>query len=155
MGCGDIKFLQGGVIDGSSILNSQIMNSSLATCRMDASTISKCDIDTSQLKNCNVAESYIGSSEIENCEINKLAGIDAPSAKTIADAIAVLPKDELMKLASALFEALQVPVAQEPELANDGTISTNVFGDADGVLGKPAQWGAFGGFVVPMYKPGE
>lgn len=153
MGCGDVRFLQGGVIDGSSIINSQITNSTITTAGIAASVVSKSDIEESAFKNGTVTGSKVDASELVNCEMQKLSGIDAPSAKVIADAIAVLPKADLVALASALFSALQVPVAEEPDSSSNSTISTNVFGDGGGVLGKPAQWGAFGEFVVPMYIP--
>lgn len=155
MGCGDIKFLQGGVIDGSTVINSQITNCAISASTITASAMSKSDISESKIEQSDVLNSKVADSELVNCEVQKLAGIDAQSAKTIADAISILPKAELVALASAIFDALQVPVAQEPEFTNDSTISTNVFGDAEGVLGKPDHWGSFGGFAVPLYRPGE
>ena len=155
MGCGDIKFLQGGVIDSSTIINSQITNSSMSASAITASTMSKSDISESKIEESDLNNSKVDGCILVDCEVQKLAAIDAQSAKTIADAISILPKAELMALASAIFDALQVPIAQEPEFTNDSTISTNVFGDAEGVLGKPDHWGSFGGFAVPLYRPGD
>lgn len=155
MGCGDIKFLQGGVIDSSTIINSQITNSSMSSSAIAASTMTKSDITESKIEESDLNNSKVANSLLVDCEVQKLAAIDAQSAKAIADAISILPRAELMALASAIFDALQVPIAQEPEFTNDSTISTNVFGDAEGVLGKPDHWGSFGGFAVPLYKPGD
>lgn len=155
MGCGDIKFLQGGVIDSSTIINSQITNSSMSASAIAASTMTKSDITESKIEESDLNNSKVEDSLLVDCEMQKLSAIDAQSAKLIADAISILPRAELMALASAIFDALQVPIAQEPEFTNDSTISTNVFGDAEGVLGKPDHWGSFGGFAVPLYRPGD
>lgn len=155
MGCGDIKFLQGGVIDGSTVINSQLTNSTLSASSIAASVMTKSDITESKIEESELNNSTVNNGLLVDCEVQKLAAIDAQSAKLIADAISILPKAELMALATAIFDALQVPIAQEPEFTNDSTISTNVFGNADGVLGKPAQWGSFGGFAIPLYTPGD
>lgn len=154
MGCGDIKFLQGGVIDGSTVINSQLTNSTMSASSIAASVMTKSDITESKIEDSELNNSTVSNSLLVDCEVQKIAAIDAQSAKTIADAISVLPKTELMALATALFDALQVPIAKDPDFTNDGTVSTNVYGDADGVLGKPIKWGSFGGFAIPLYTPG-
>lgn len=156
MGCGDIRFLEGGTINGATVVNSQVVNSNIVTCEISASHLTKCDIDESKMTASNIEYSSIKNSDLTESRIVDLQAIDAPSAQTIADAIAVLPKEDLVKLSSALFSALKIPVAEQPaDSASDATLSTVVFGGGDATLGAPAQWGQFGEFVVPMYKPGD
>lgn len=155
MGCGDIKFLEGGVINGSTIVNSQISNSTMTTSSIAASTISKSDVEEVKVTDSEILQSTISNSVLENSAIRSMTQIDAQSAKVIADAISVLPKADLVALASALFAALQIPAGDAPLTNEDGDISAKIIGGTGGTLGAPVQWGTFGEFVVPMYKPGE
>lgn len=155
MACGDMRFLEGGTINSSTVVNSQLLNSSFVSGVVDASQITKSDFSEGTVSDSDIESSTITGSNFDNGRIRDLAAIDAPSAKAIADAIAVLPKDELMQLASVLFSALTVPTGEQPETFNDGSISNVIVGTADVTLGAPEQWGQFGEFVVPMYKPGE
>lgn len=155
MACGDIRFLEGGTINSSTVVNSQLLNSAFVSGTVDASQITKSDFSEGKVADSDIENSTITGSNFDNGRIRDLDAIDAPSAKAIVDAIAVLPKDELMQLASVLFSALTVPMGEQPDTFNDGSISNVIVGNADVTLGAPEQWGQFGEFVVPMYKPGE
>lgn len=155
MACGDLRFLEGGTINSSTVVNSQLLNSNFVSGVVDASQITKSDFTEGKVANSEIVNSSILASDFDNGRIRDLNVIDAPSAKVIVDAIATLPKHELMQLAAALFSALTVPVGEQPETFNDGSISNVIVGNADVTLGAPEQWGQFGEYVVPMYRPGE
>lgn len=120
--CGGLEYIPGGVINGSTIINSQISNGT------------------------------ISGSTIESSIINSLVSIDAASAQVIANAIAALPPSQLKPLLDALLAAFVPDTQTDPPSTETGRIPTTIYGDATGLLGKPAAFGGLGAYSVPLYS---
>lgn len=109
--CCSLEFARGGVIDESSVTNSQIVNSTV-----QASTI-------------------IASS------IEMLASIDAASAVVIAEALAKLSSAQLKSLAEAIHNAHGAVYGAEPVRSSSGEeLPTTVVGQRTFLLGEPDAW---------------
>lgn len=121
--CGEIRFLEGGTI----------VDSTIATSNITQSSVSNSTVDTSSITN--------------------LTSVDDASALKIVQAIAALPPSELQILANAVQELLttSVPVSSVYTKCTNGVIPGAVYGGADTLLGKPAQFATFGDGVVPVY----
>lgn len=109
--CCSLEFARGGVIDESSVTNSQIVNS-------------------------NVQASTITASSIE-----MLASIDAASAVVIAEALAKLSSAQLKSLAEAIHNAHGAVYGAEPVRSSSGEeLPTTVVGQRTFLLGEPDAW---------------
>lgn len=123
MGCGDSSLLDGGTIKDASVINSQIVNS----------TIQASVLDTSSITN--------------------LTGVDEVSAKKIADAIAALPPDQLIPLINALVQRQIVTPASPPEISEASALPTNMYGNREIGMGAPDLWAKYGDdYIVPVFN---
>ena len=109
--CCSLEFARGGVIDESSVTNSQIVNSPV-----QASTITASSIEM-------------------------LASIDAASAVVIAEALAKLSSAQLKSLAEAIHNAHGAVYGAEPVRSSSGEeLPTTVVGQRTFLLGEPDAW---------------
>jgi hypothetical protein len=109
--CCSLEFARGGVIDESSVINSQIVNSTV-----QASTITASSIEM-------------------------LASIDAASAVVIAEALAKLSSAQLKSLAEAIHNAHGAVYGAEPVRSSSGEeLPTTVVGQRTFLLGEPDAW---------------
>lgn len=121
--CGSIDFA-----DGATIANS---------------IISSATVIGSDLSGCNLVSSAIGN----------LSSIDSASAERIGNAIAQLPTEALMQLASAIAAAMpQCTPGLSPATTTEETLPTAVAGERNLLLGSPVTWLKTGDFVVPAYR---
>lgn len=121
--CGSIDFA-----DGATIANS---------------TVSSSTVIGSDLSGCNLVSSAIGN----------LSSIDSVSAERIGNAIAQLPTEALMQLASAIAAAMpQCTPGLSPATTTEETLPTAVAGERNLLLGSPVTWLKTGDFVVPAYR---
>lgn len=122
MSCGSLEYLEGGTLKSVTIINSQIVNSS------------------------------VSNSELESCTIKTLAGLDTPSAKVIADAIAKLSPEQLAAIAKALLSAAGVfPNVSAPAVSNSSELPTKLYGSRSAALGNPDVWMQIGGYAIPGF----
>ena len=126
MSCGELGPIEGGLIKNSTIQNSTITGSEFTG-------------------------GEVRSSDLNSCHLKNLASCDAPSARTIAGAVA---GDETA--AGAIAEAIagQNPAAfANPAAATASSeLPTYMYGSRDAVLGKPAAWMQVGDYVIPVYE---
>ena len=109
--CCSLEFARGGVIDESSVTNSQIVNPTV-----QASTITASSIEM-------------------------LASIDAASAVVIAEALAKLSSAQLKSLAEAIHNAHGAVYGAEPVRSSSGEeLPTTVVGQRTFLLGEPDAW---------------
>lgn len=109
--CCSLEFARGGVIDESSVTNSQIVNSTV-----QASTITASSIEM-------------------------LVSIDAASAVVIAEALAKLSSAQLKSLAEAIHNAHGAVYGAEPVRSSSGEeLPTTVVGQRTFLLGEPDAW---------------
>lgn len=110
--CCSLEFARGGVIDESSVTNSQIVNSTV-----QASTITASSIEM-------------------------LASIDTASAVVIAEALAKkLSLAQLKSLAEAIHNAHGAVYGAEPVKSSSGEeLPTTVVGQRTFLLGEPDAW---------------
>lgn len=121
--CGSIDFA-----DGATIANS---------------IVSSATVIGSDLSGCNLVSSAIGN----------LSSIDSASAERIGNAIAQLPTEALMQLASAIAAAMpQCTPGLSPATTAEETLPTAVAGERNLLLGSPVTWLKTGDFVVPAYR---
>ena len=109
--CCSLEFARGGVIDESSVTNSQIVNSTVQALTITASSI------------------------------EMLASIDAASAVVIAEALAKLSSAQLKSLAEAIHNAHGAVYGAEPVRSSSGEeLPTTVVGQRTFLLGEPDAW---------------
>lgn len=109
--CCSLEFARGGVIDESSVTNSQIVNSTVQVSTITASSI------------------------------EMLASIDAASAVVIAEALARLSPAQLKSLAEAIHNAHGAVYGAEPVRFSSGEeLPTTVVGQRTFLLGEPDAW---------------
>lgn len=140
MACGET-----GPLDGGLIRNSTIQSSSITDSTFTGGTVRASDVDS--------------------CELKNLASCDAPSARTIASAMAddasamrdvaegiVDDPNAVSTLAAAVLGGNPSAYASPagPDAGSD--LPTDVFGSRDAVLCRPAAWMQFGDYVVPLYR---
>lgn len=125
MSCGELGPIEGGLIKNSTIQNSTITGSEFTG-------------------------GEVRSSDLNSCHLKNLASCDAPSARTIAGAIA---GDETAAGAIAEAVAGQNPAAfaNPAAAAAAPELPTHMYGSRDAVLGKPAAWMQVGDYVIPVY----
>lgn len=123
--CGNLQFVEGGVIKNSSIINSQI------------------------------TDSIITNSVLQAVRLENLTGLDDISAKVIVDALAALPSDQLAPLVSAILTAFVTSPHSEPVSSiGGGELPTTIYGDRTALLGDPELFVKFGkDYVIPLYRP--
>lgn len=123
--CGTLQYMEGGTLKGASILNTQI------------------------------TDSVISNSTLQGVAIKNLAEIDAASIKTIVDAIAAMPGDQLTTLVNALLSAIVATPQTEPvQSTGQGEIPVTIIGNRSALLGQPVMFTSFGtGYVIPLYRP--
>ena len=126
MSCGELGPIEGGLIKDSTIQDSTITGSTFT-------------------------DGTVSNSSIEASSLESLSGVDAASARAIADAIA---GDPLASGAiSAAISSEPSLVLGSPEAASSGNdLPTALFGSRDALLGQPAAWLELGGYVVPLYR---
>lgn len=109
--CCSLEFARGGVIDESSVTNSQIVNS------------------------------IVQASTITASSIEMLASIDTASAVVIAEALAKLSLAQLKSLAEAIHNAHGAVYGAEPVKSSSGEeLPTTVVGQRTFLLGEPDAW---------------
>lgn len=100
-----------------------------------------------------ITDSRVTSTDLESCNISKLASIDADSAQAIADAIAQLPEGMLAELAKAVANAMpNAPLADSPEVTTESALPASIAGNRELLLGKPDAWLGYQDFVIPGFK---
>lgn len=120
--CGETKYAEDGVINRTTLTNSQVTNSDIQNSTLTASAI------------------------------KDLTAIDDASAEKVADAIAGLSTKQLLSLASAIQDAFAPVEGDEPDSITGPEVPTTIIGLRDALLGRPAGWARFGSYVVPIYK---
>lgn len=127
MGCGEIEFLEGGVLKEPTIIGGTISQSTIQGSILDAS------------------------------DIMQLRSIDSDSAAKIADALAALPEDKLQTLLKALLAALDLSDAGvAPDTTQLKSLPTMMFGDSRrGMLGAPDGWAKLGDKLLPLYTEAD
>ncbi len=122
--CGNLQFVEGGTIKGSSIINSQI------------------------------TDSIISNSTLQSVKIESILSIDSSSAKVIADAISALPADQLTTLVNAILAAFIASPQADPAVGTGvGELPTTVYGDRSALLGKPQMFAKFGpDYIIPLFR---
>lgn len=121
--CGEMGYAEGGVINGTNIINSSITGSK------------------------------VESSELVSSDVKDLRSIDSASAKKIADSIAALPPDQLVALADAILKHMQVStITEDPTATKGSSVSTTIIGDRNYTLGKPQKWIEAAGGLVPVFN---
>ena len=127
MGCGEIEFLEGGMLKNPTIIGGSISQSAIQGSVLDAS------------------------------DITALRSLDEASASKIADAIAALPADKLKTLLDALFAALNLADSGlSPDTTKYKSLPTLMFGDSRrGMLGAPDGWAKMGGKLIPLYTEAD
>ena len=116
MSCGELGPIEGGLIKNSTIQDSTVTGSEFTG-------------------------GEVRSSDLNSCHLKNLASCDAPSARTIAGAIA-----EAISDSNPAAFASPVAKAAAPELP------TYMYGSRDAVLGEPAAWMKMGDYVIPVYR---
>lgn len=174
--CGGLDMLNGGAITNSTIINSQVANSSIQGSEFTSGTITGSTIVSSTLTSPNINGGNItgatiagstlteptinqgvsNSTKLVGSSIESLAKIDDTSAELIANAIAYLPAEKLAALANAILSQYSQPspgtISSDDLTTSTGeTITTTCFGSSDTLLGKPGKWVGFGGGAVPVY----
>ena len=126
MSCGELGPIEGGLIKNSTIQDSTITGSEFTG-------------------------GVVRSSDLVSCDLKNLASCDAPSARTIAGAIA---GDETAAGAIAEAVAGQNPAAFANPVAKAAApeLPTYMYGSRDAVLGEPAAWMQMGDYVIPVYR---
>lgn len=126
MSCGELGPIEGGLIKNSTIQDSTITGSEFTG-------------------------GVVRSSDLVSCDLKNLASCDAPSARTIAGAIA---GDETAAGAIAEAVAGQNPAAFANPVAKAAApeLPTHMYGSRDAVLGEPAAWMQMGDYVIPVYR---
>ena len=154
MSCGEIRFLDGGIIKNAQILDSTLSDCLLSRCTFDSGTISN------------------------------LLGIDEASAARIFDAfktldpdklrafarllLNLLPPDEILEylgtasdsalttFAELLFAHLASLSTDVPDTTQTPALPTKMFGDTRvGVMGSPDTWVKFGNYLLPAYTKAD
>lgn len=120
--CGETKYAEDGVINRTTLTNSQVTNSDIQNSTLTASAI------------------------------KDLTAIDDASAEKVADAIAGLSTEQLLSLASAIQDAFAPVEGDEPDSITSPEVPTTIIGLRDALLGRPSGWARFGSYVVPIYK---
>ena len=125
MSCGELGPIEGGLIKNSTIQNSTITGSEFTG-------------------------GEVRSSDLNSCHLKNLASCDAPSARTIAGAIA---GDETAAgaIAGAIADQNPAAFANPAAAAAAPELPTYMYGSRDAVLGKPAAWMQVGDYVIPVY----
>ena len=127
MACGQIEFLEGGVLKNTTLIGA------------------------------NISQSTIQGSVLDASDITQLRSIDADSAAKIADAIAALPPDKLQQLLTAILAAIVASDAGVmPDTTQISSLPTLMYGDSRrGMLGAPDFWMKFGGKLLPIYSEAD
>ena len=127
MGCGEIEFLEGGMLKNPTIIGGSISQAAIQGSVLDAS------------------------------DITQLRSIDADSAAKIADAIAALPADKLQQLLTAILAAIVAgDSGVMPDTTQISSLPTKMYGDSrNGMLGAPDFWMKFGGKLLPIYSEAD
>lgn len=122
--CCSLEFARGGVIDESSVTNSQIVNSTIQASKVVASSI------------------------------EMLASLDEASAVVIAEALANLSPAQLKSLAEAIHNAHGAVYGSEPARMTSGEeLPTAVVGQRTFLLGEPDAWETRkDGLCAPVFR---
>ena len=126
MSCGELGPIEGGLIKNSTIQDSTITGSEFTG-------------------------GEVRSSDLDSCHLKNLASCDAPSARTIATAIA---GDDTAagSIANAIAGQNPASFASPVAKAAASDLPTHMYGSRDAVLGEPAAWMQLGDYVVPVYR---
>lgn len=150
MSCGDIRFLEGGIIKGATILDSQLANCLIQQSTFDAGTITNlANIDTASV------EKILDGFQLANADkLKALAKLLLP----------LIPPDEFLEylsgasdaaltaFAKLLFEHLAGTSQSEPDTTVTPVLPTKMYGDhRKGVMGGPDTWISFGQYLLPGY----
>jgi hypothetical protein len=108
-------------------------------------------INRSTITNSQITNTTVQASDLVSCSIKDLATIDAASAKTIADAIAQLEPAQLAALVNAIQECLSPVDGEEPTALEGPEIPSTIVGTRDQLLGRPDGWAKLGSYSIPMY----
>lgn len=139
MSCGELGPIEGGLIKNSTIQDSTITGSEFTG-------------------------GEVRSSDLNSCHLKNLASCDAPSARTIAGAIADdatairsiadgIANDDAAagSIAEAIADQNPAAFANPAAAAAAPELPTHMYGSRDAVLGKPAAWMQVGDYVIPVY----
>lgn len=127
MPCGDIQYLEGGVLKDGTFVSPNITNAK-------------------------ISDSVVSASTVDGAYITNLVNIDAASADVIADALARLPPESIRNLAMALLSIAPQVAEAAPTASEAPSIPTTMIGARHTSLGAPAVWGVINGYKVPMYR---
>lgn len=155
MACGDIKFLEGGVLKDSTVINADVTGSKINDSVVSASTLDGCRI--TNLVGIDDATAAALGNDLANNDafvqqfILKLAN-NADFVQSIALKFADLPQPVLELLAKAIFSSAQVDVSTPPAQSEEDVIPTTMYGDRNAALGTPMAWGTLFGYSIPLYR---
>lgn len=124
--CGEIGFVDGGVINSATVSNSAIQGS------------------------------IINGSEISASSLKNITSVDDATAQVIATAISRLGVEELRGLAKALADAMPViEPALGPAHTTEDALPTEIAGKRYFLLGAPDGWLKMRGVAIPAYMTQE
>lgn len=109
-------------------------------------------INRSTITNSQITNSTVQASDLVSCSIKDLANIDESSAKRIVDAIAQLDSNQLSALATAIQESFSPVDGDEPTALEGPELPTTMVGTRDQMLGRPDGWAKFGPYSIPLYR---
>ncbi len=124
----------------------------MGTCNCNTRYAEDGVINRSTITNSQITNSTVQASDLVSCALKDLATIDASSAKRIVDAIAQLDSTELMALANAIQECFTPIDGDEPAALEGPEVPTTIVGTRDQMLGRPDGWAKFGPYSIPLYR---
>ena len=154
MSCGDLSFVDGGVIQNATVLGSNVTGSDITNSTLDNVTLEHLrDIDNPSTQT--LAEALALHETVNGTIAGGIAANDQ-AMRTLVTAMAQLDKLQLMALAKALWDALDFhpkpttgPSATEAE-----SLPTTVLGSREQLMGAPTQWLEAESGIIPVYTKG-
>ena len=165
MSCGEIKFLDGGIIKNAQILDSNLLSCLLSNCTFDSGKISNLleidaasagrifdafqNIDPDKLKNlAKLLLSLLTPKEL----LEYLSTADAEDLKKFIKLLLdSLTPEELLEYLLNAFEQLESST-ETPDSTRTSTLPTTMYGDhRKGLMGGPDKWIKLGSYLIPAY----
>lgn len=168
MSCGDLSFVEGGVIKDADILNGSISNSTVNNPTINGGSLNGLtSVDEPTAKK--IADAEASSAGARQSLANGLAGdsvatgalanglaANATGMKALADALSGLSKEQLSALAQALWDALDLhpKATAAPATGEADSLPTTLYGTRSAILGGPTQWLDSELGAIPVYPKG-
>ena len=122
MGCGEIRFLDGGLIQNARIIASTLVECALSHCTFDSGTITN------------------------------LLNIDTVSANKILDALCGANQDKINEFAKLILNALSSVDKTPDSTEASSLPTTIFGDSRVGIMGAPDKWIQLGDYLIPAYS---